>query len=102
VTFDPSGGEVLTTSADRKLRLWDVASAKLVGTPIPGADTGGRAAFYPSGGRAVAVFGSGIGVIWNVDRAAWKTQACRIAHRNLTRAEWRDFLPRRHYRAVCP
>ena len=50
----------------------------------------------------IAVFGSGTGVVWNVDPAAWRRQACRIAHRNLTRSEWRDLLPRRGYRDVCP
>ena len=40
-------------------------------------------------------------IVWNVDPVAWKTQACRIAHRNLTRSEWHDFLPQRGYRAVC-
>ncbi|HEY7729420.1 MAG TPA: BTAD domain-containing putative transcriptional regulator [Gaiellaceae bacterium] len=101
VTFDPSGRAVLTTSADGKLRLWDVASGKLVGTPIPGADVGGRGTFFPTGERVVAVFGSGEGVIWNLDPAAWKTHACRLAHRNLTPTEWRDLLPERRYRDVC-
>ena len=34
--------------------------------------------------------------------SAAQAQACRIAHRNLTRAEWADFLPERSYRPVCP
>jgi WD40 repeat protein len=102
VTFDPSGRAVLTTSADGKLRLWDAASGRLVGTPIPGSDTGGRGTFFPTGERVVAVFASGKGIIWDLDPVAWKTHACRIAHRNLTPAEWRDFLPERRYRAVCP
>ena len=33
---------------------------------------------------------------------AQNAHACHIAHRNLTRAEWRDFLPQRSYRDVCP
>jgi WD40 repeat protein len=101
VTFEPSGSELATTSTDGNVRMWDRATGKLVGEPIPSADTGGRGAFFPNGGRIVAVFGSGRGVVWNVDPAAWRRQACRLAHRNLTRAEWRDVLPQRRYRAVC-
>jgi WD40 repeat protein len=101
VTFDPSGSEVATTSSDGKLRLWDLASGKLVGAPLPGADTGGWGTFFPDGKRVIAVFGSGTGVVWKVDPRAWEAQACRVAHRELTRSEWRDFLQQRSYRPVC-
>ena len=40
--------------------------------------------------------------MWDVDPADWSAHACRVAHRNLTRAEWRDLLPERAYRRVCP
>ncbi|TML15436.1 MAG: WD40 repeat domain-containing protein [Actinobacteria bacterium] len=101
MTFNPSGTEVITTSSDGKLRLWDLASRKLVGAPLPGTDSGGWGTFFPDGKQVIAVFGSGTGVVWDVDPAAWKAHACRIAHRNLTRTEWQDFLPQRGYRAVC-
>ena len=101
VTYNPNGTELITTSSDGKFRLWDLASGKLVGAPLLGADTGGWGTFFPDGKKVVAVFNSGTGIVWNVDPAAWKAQACRAAHRNLTRTEWRDFLPQRGYRAVC-
>jgi WD40 repeat protein len=101
VTFNPKGTQLMTTSSDGKLRLWDLGSRKLIGAPLPGADTGGWGTFFPNGKQVIAVFGLGTGVVWNVDPAAWKVQACRIAHRNLTLAEWEDFLPQRGYRAVC-
>jgi WD40 repeat protein len=101
-TYDPSGRQVVTTSADGKLRLWDIASGKLVGAPLPGAATGGWGTFFPDGKSVIAVFPSGAGVVWNVDPTAWKTAACRIAHRQLTRSEWHDFLPERGFRTVCP
>jgi WD40 repeat protein len=102
VTYNPSGTEVMTTSTDGKLRLWDLASGKLVGAPLPGAGTGGWGTFFPDGARVIAAFWSGMGVVWNVDPAVWRAHACRIANRNLTRAESRDFLPERSYRRTCP
>jgi hypothetical protein len=74
----------------------------LVGAPLPGAETGGWGTFFPDGKQVIAVFDSGTGVVWNVDPATWARPACRIAHRNLTKDEWRAFLPERHYRRVCP
>jgi WD40 repeat protein len=102
VSFNPSGEQVMTTSGDGKFRLWDLASEKLIGAPLPGSDSGGWGVFFPDGRQAIAVFSSGTGVIWNVDPTTWKQQACRGAHRDLTRAEWRSFLPDRRYREVCP
>jgi WD40 repeat protein/DNA-binding SARP family transcriptional activator len=94
-------GRLVTSSDDGRLRLWDVATRKLIGAPLPGSNTGGSVHFFPDGKHILGVFQSGSGVVWNVDPAAWETQACRIAHRNLTRSEWHDFLPERGYRTVC-
>ena len=41
-------------------------------------------------------------VMWNVDPSLWIRTACAIAGRNLTRAEWRQYLPDRPYRVTCP
>jgi WD40 repeat protein/DNA-binding SARP family transcriptional activator len=102
VTYSPDGREVMTTSSDGKFRLMDVASGKLIGAPLPGANIPGWGTYFPNGKQIAATFWNGNGVVWNVDPKTWAAQACRIANRNLTRAEWRDFLPQRPYRAVCP
>jgi len=101
VTYSPNGDEVMTTSNDGKLRLWDLATGKLVGAPLPGADIGGWGTFFPDGKQVIATFWSGLGVVWNVDPTAWRTQACRVANRELTRAEWNDVAPERSYRRIC-
>jgi WD40 repeat protein len=99
--FDPSGRRLVTSSDDGRLRLWDVETQKLIGAPLPGSTTGGSAEFFPDGKHVLGVFESGTGVVWNVDPVAWKGYACRIANRNLTRAEWNDVLPGHPYRRVC-
>ncbi len=101
VSFGPSGAQLATVSGDGNLRLWDLASGKLLGEPLPGADTAGWGIFFPDGKHLIATFSDGTGVVWNLDPEAWKKQACRVAHRNLSREEWRDLLPGRSYRHVC-
>jgi WD40 repeat protein/DNA-binding SARP family transcriptional activator len=102
ITFNPAGTELVTTSTDGNLRLWDLASGKLIGAPFSGVGgSAGWGTFFPDGTHVIGVFRSGIGVVWTVDPAVWRAQACRVAHRNLTRDEWNDFLPERGYRPVC-
>lgn len=102
VAFDPSGRKLVSFAADGKLRLWDVATQRLIGAPLPVSSAYGSVAFFPDGRHVLGVFGSGDAVLWNVDPTAWARQACNTANRNLTPAEWDDFLPNRAYRRVCP
>jgi WD40 repeat protein/DNA-binding SARP family transcriptional activator len=102
IDFDPSGKTLATVGDDGQLRLWDVATRKLIGAPLPGSKTGGSVHVFPDGKHVLGVFQSGKAIIWNVDPAAWKARACSVAHRNLTRAEWAEFLGHRTYRDVCP
>jgi hypothetical protein len=39
--------------------------------------------------------------LWNADPKSWVTTACRIAGRNLTQAEWHQYLPDRPYQRTC-
>ncbi len=41
-------------------------------------------------------------MVWDVAPDHWDATACRIAGRNLTRAEWNQYLPGRPYQATCP
>jgi WD40 repeat protein/DNA-binding SARP family transcriptional activator len=102
IDFSPDGSRLVTSSDDGKLRLWDVVARRQIGGPLPGSTTGGSVHFFPDGKHVLGVFGSGDGVVWNVDPAAWKAKSCSVAHRNLTRPEWSDFLGGRSYRTVCP
>jgi WD40 repeat protein/DNA-binding SARP family transcriptional activator len=102
VAYVAEGRELVTTASDGQLRLWDLASGRLVGSPLPGSSVGGWGDAFPDGKHAISVFYDGTGVVWNLDPAAWKAAACRIVRRNLTPAEWHDFLPERRYRQVCP
>jgi hypothetical protein len=41
-------------------------------------------------------------MVWDVDIGHWVATACRIAGRNLTHAEWNQYLPGRPYQETCP
>ena len=101
VDFDPDGTRLVTVTEDGNLRLWDLATRRLIGAPLPGSTIGGSVDFFPDGKHVLGVFQSGAAIVWNVDPGAWAAKACSVARRNLTRAEWTQFLGRRRYRSVC-
>jgi hypothetical protein len=49
----------------------------------------------------ISVVGSGVGIGWDVDPADWERAACAVTNRELTPAEWHDFVPERSYRPIC-
>jgi WD40 repeat protein/tRNA A-37 threonylcarbamoyl transferase component Bud32 len=114
--FDPSGTFLATTSAFGGTRLWDPATGlgygdELVGSPRPGSLLSSvefptflalRSAFSPNG-KLLAVAGvETLGMLWDVDPAVWRDRACSIAGRNLSREEWKLYLPPgTSYRATC-
>jgi hypothetical protein len=59
------------------------------------------AAFDPTGHTLATAFRDGTVLLWDVDRASWRAQACAVAGRRLTLQEWRDFLPGRPYQPSC-
>jgi WD40 repeat protein len=101
IDFNRSGSRLVSLSDDGQLRLWDVTTRKLIGAPLPGANTAGTALFFPDGKHILAAFQTGTAIVWNVDPRAWDAQACSIARRNLTRAEWIQFVGNRSYRPTC-
>jgi WD40 repeat protein len=99
--FSPDGTTIVTIGGAGVFRLWDVASRSVVAT-LPGSTEGGSAAFFPDGRKILGVFGNaGTGVVWHVDEATWAATACRVANRELSRAEWRSVLPGQPYRPAC-
>jgi WD40 repeat protein len=102
VSFSPDSRTLATASNDGILRLWDVATQKPLGTPLPGKDNHWvSAAFTPDGLRLFTYYDTGNAFRWEVSPDAWKRHACSTAGRNLTRSEWNDALPNHPYQAVC-
>jgi hypothetical protein len=95
-------------------RLWDPATGLAYGDElasprpaslVPSIDLpflGLRNAFSPDG-KLLAVPGIETrAMLWDVDAAVWRRRACAIVGRNLSREEWKLYLPPgTSYRATC-
>ena len=88
------------------LKLTPHARAEIADLPARKAERCGPQprirSLLPGRKHVLGVFGSGTGIVWSVDPAAWAAKACSIAHRNLTPGEWTEFLGHREYHHLCP
>jgi WD40 repeat protein len=104
IAFDPTGQRFATTGGqDGTVKLWSSSTLQQEGTALnteQGAAT--TAAFEPGGKELLVVDDHGNGFTWPTSLAAWEQRACTVAGRNLTRAEWTQYLPGHSYTRVCP
>ena len=102
VTISPDDHTLATSSQDGTVRLWDIESEQAVGAPLPGlpghAVTG---LLTPDGSAVIAGYDTGLAYRWDIRPESLVRQACAIAGRTLTRAEWDEFLPGRDYKPAC-
>ena len=104
VAFDPTGQRFATTaSQDGDVKVWFTVSLEQEG-PRLAADSGATAAaaFERGGDDLLAVDDDGGAFTWPMSLTAWEQRACSVAGRNLTRAEWAQFVAGPHYGSVCP
>jgi hypothetical protein len=98
------------------VRLYDIATGASLGEPLPvgasPADATEKGRYFQTAG---IVFSSPDGtrfitetsgptqsvVLWDVDLDHWEATACRIAGRNLSQAEWNQYLPGQPYHVTC-
>jgi WD40 repeat protein len=85
-----------------RIDFWDASTLLPIGDPLhaPGdAVLGDSIGYRLLSGSTTPV---GEPIVWDLDPAHWDTTACKLAGRNLTQAEWQQYLPGRPYGATCP
>jgi WD40 repeat protein len=104
LAFDPTGRRFATAgSGDGAIKLWFTTGLQQEG-PRLASDPGATSAvgFEPGGKALVAVDNHGGAFAWPASLTAWQQDACAVAGRNLTRAEWAQFVGDPRYTSVCP
>jgi len=102
VTISRDNRTLATSGWDGTVRLWDIQSDQAIGAPLtglPGHTVTGL--LTPDGNALIAGYDTGQAYHWDMRPASLVRQACLIAGRTLTRAEWDEFLPGRDYKPAC-
>ncbi len=111
VAMSADGLTLVSGSDDNTVRLWDVITRQPLGSPLIGHGDAILSVALSADGKILVSGGDDNTVrIWNMTFRplirshfdSWKERACRIANRNLTRAEWQQFMAGEPYRATCP
>ncbi len=115
VAYSPDGTLLATSRGGfSTTQLWRADSGvRFAGTFVPGAlpyteqtfhldhFLANRPAFSPSGDRLVTTGLNGATVSWTLEPDQWRDAACTIAGRELSEAEWRQYLPDRDPYPLC-
>jgi hypothetical protein len=100
----PGGRELIAGfyGTSGEAQLFDIAKGQRIGDPFPSLGPFGAVAVSPDGNTLVTGDGARM-MRWDIDSDHWRTTACAVAGRNLTRVEWAQYLSNGgRYRATCP
>lgn len=106
----------LVRAGSQSVTLWDVSSGTQLGSPLDAAAGLGRAVRFGADGHSLTAYASRYrsGTRWPGGTVTWRplplgggidairARICSVAGRNLTLTEWREFVPGRAYRKLCP
>jgi WD40 repeat protein len=102
LTFSQDGTMLASGDQDGELILWDRQSYQPIGETFPvSSDALDALAFSPSGNSLAFSSANGNIVLLDLSPTSWITRACALAGRNMSQAEWEQFIPGSDYRLTC-
>jgi WD40 repeat protein len=102
LAFNPNRTTLASAGKDRTIILRDVALRQPIGQPLRDHNNGvSSVSFSPHGTILASGSADRTIILWDISLESWQARACRIANRNLTDGEWRDYLGNEQYRGTC-
>ncbi len=100
--FSPDGTVLASADYAGVIRLWDVESLSPLGGQIATGAGVSMLRFSPDGATLGSAHLDGQVQLWDMTPEGWTARLCTAANRNLTEAEWADFVGDVDYEATCP
>jgi WD40 repeat protein len=103
VEWLPGGRDVLSAGREGSVSLYDTVRG-LVRARLPASDVADRGYTHlvpGTTGEVIALSGERPGRRYPTDPARWLAEACTVAGRDLTEAEWSRYLPGRQPGPTC-
>jgi WD40 repeat protein len=104
LVFSPDGDLLYSASGDESIIVWEIGedSGRVLGILRSFTDWALNLELSPNGKTLYSSSRDGHIIIWNVEPASFVDVACQLVRRNLTEAEWAQYMgDQREYRQTC-